>query len=122
MQAPPADCLDKGLPSEDPAIIIKPKVEEDSCRDSCYPLDFWHGENPSNFTSELETTDIPYPTASPIQVASCSREPGFVFNDLHGVAVTSSSDCGQMSACHDRGFMSPLEVNEFHLIDYYDCY
>ncbi|RDX60402.1 putative ubiquitin-like-specific protease 2B [Mucuna pruriens] len=111
LQAPPADCLDKSLPSEDSAIIVKPKVEEDSLRGCCYPA-LWHGENPSNSTSELETTDIQYPTASPIRVASCLREPGLVFKDLQVADVTSRSDCLQMSPCHQRGLMSPLEEIE----------
>ncbi|XP_020220858.1 probable ubiquitin-like-specific protease 2A isoform X2 [Cajanus cajan] len=105
LQAPPTDCLDKGLPSEDPSIIVKPKVEEDSVGGYCHPASCL-GKNPSDSTTELETTNIQYPAASPIKVASCLREPGLVFKHLQ--VVTSHSDC-RMSACDQRGFMSPLE-------------
>ncbi|TKY71508.1 ubiquitin-specific protease 2B [Spatholobus suberectus] len=111
LQAPPIDCLDKGLPSEDHGIIVKPKVEEDSLRGCCYPA-LWHGKNPSNSTTKLETTDIQYTIASPIRIASCLREPGLVFKDLQVADVTSRSDCVQMLACHQRGFKSPLEEIE----------
>ncbi|KAL2342056.1 hypothetical protein Fmac_009996 [Flemingia macrophylla] len=100
LQPPPTDCLEKGLPSDDPSIFVKPKVEED------YPA-LWHSKNPSDSTTELETTDIQYPTASPKRVASCLREPRLVFKHMH--AVTSRSDCQKMSESHQRGFMSPLE-------------
>lgn len=110
LQDPPADCRDKGPLSEVPAII-KHKVEADSPGDCCYPA-MWHG-NPFNSSTELKD-DIQFPTViSPIRVASCLREPGIVFKDLQAAVVTSHSDCLQMSACHHRGFMSPIEVNEF---------
>ncbi|KAH1103378.1 hypothetical protein GYH30_037374 [Glycine max] len=87
LQAPHTDCLDKDLLLEDPAIIVNPKLEEDSLRGCCYP------------------------TASPIRVASCLTGPGLVSKDLVAV-VTSRSACLQMSACHQRGFLSPLEEIE----------
>ncbi|XP_061370838.1 probable ubiquitin-like-specific protease 2A isoform X2 [Gastrolobium bilobum] len=109
LQAPPADCLDKGPPSEVPGII-KHKVETDSLGGCCYPA-LWYGKNPSNSTTELET-DIQFPTASPVRVASCMRQPGLVSKDLGGAILNSRSDCRQKSACHQRGFMSPTEETE----------
>ncbi|KAG4948315.1 hypothetical protein JHK86_041554 [Glycine max] len=110
LHAPPTDCLDKGHPSEDPSIIVNPKVEEDSLR-GCYPA-LWHGKNPSNSSTELETTDIQYPTASHIRVPICLTGSGLVSKDLQAAVVTSHSDCLQMPACHQRGFLSPLEEIE----------
>ncbi|CAJ1961344.1 unnamed protein product [Sphenostylis stenocarpa] len=106
--ARPTDCLDKGLPTEDPAIIVQTKVEKDSLRDCCYP-DLWCVKNPVNSSSQLETVDIQYPTASPRKVSSFLGGPALVSKDLH---VISRSDCLQMSACGQRGFLAPLEENE----------
>ncbi|KAJ1434905.1 Ulp1 protease family, C-terminal catalytic domain [Sesbania bispinosa] len=108
LQAPPADCHDKGPPSQVPGVI-KHKEEIDSPGFCCYPV-MYNGK-PSNSTTELET-DILFSTALPKRIASCLREPGIVFNDLQAAVVTSHSDCLQMSACHKRGFMSPIEEAE----------
>ncbi|XP_057431259.1 probable ubiquitin-like-specific protease 2A isoform X2 [Lotus japonicus] len=67
LQAPPADCHDKGLSSE-VSGVIKHKVDVDSPGVCCYPAT-WHG-NPSNSRS-----DIQFPTASPI--SPCIRR-GFM--------------------------------------------
>lgn len=101
-QAPPVDCHGKDPLPEIPSVI-KHRVEADSPGDCCYPA-MWHG-NPSNLS-----TDIHFPTASPIRVASCLKEPGFVFKDLQTEVVSSHSDCLQMPACHQKGFLSPIEV------------
>lgn len=101
LKAPPTDCLDKGLSSEGPGII-KHKVEADSLGGSCYP-EMWHGENPSSSTPEQEA-DIQFQATSPLRVASYLREPGPVNSHY--------SNCLQTSACYQRGFMSPIQVNE----------
>ena len=114
-----------GLPNEDPYAYLATyieicntvkiaRVEEDSLR-GCYPA-LWHGKNPSNSSTELETTDIQYPTASHIRVPICLTGSGLVSKDLVAV-VTSRSACLQMSACHQRGFLSPLEVKEFQSLN-----
>ncbi|KAK7412170.1 hypothetical protein VNO78_03619 [Psophocarpus tetragonolobus] len=103
-RAPLIDCLHKALP-EGPAIIVQPKVEEDSARGFCYPA-LWHGKDPSNSTTELEITDIQYPTVTPVRVASCLGGPRLGSKDLPVAVGTSRSDC------HQKGFMSPLEEIE----------
>ncbi|WVY92773.1 hypothetical protein V8G54_031861 [Vigna mungo] len=109
LQARPTDCLDKGLPSEDPAIVVQTKVEEDSLT-GCSYSDLWCVKSPLNSSAELETADIQYPTASPGRVSPCMGGPAVVSKDWR---VISRSDCLQMSACHKRGFLSPLkEIDE----------
>ncbi|XP_014518869.1 probable ubiquitin-like-specific protease 2A isoform X4 [Vigna radiata var. radiata] len=109
LQARPTDCLDKGLPSEDPAIVVQTKVEEDSLT-GCSYSDLWCVKSPLNSSTELETADIQYPTASPGRVSPCMGGPAVVSKDWR---VISRSDCLQMSACHKRGFLSPLkEIDE----------
>jgi len=114
LQARPTDCLDKGLPSEDPAIVLQTKVEEDSLRGCGYP-DLWCVKNSLNSSTELETANIQYPTASPGRVSPCSGGPALVSKDDLQI---SHSDCLQMSACHQRGLLSPLEVNELNNSDF----
>ncbi|XP_068497180.1 probable ubiquitin-like-specific protease 2A isoform X2 [Phaseolus vulgaris] len=108
LESRPTDCLDKGLPSEDPAIVVKTKVEEDSLGGCCYS-DLWCVKNPLNSSIELETADIQHPaaSASPGRVSSCLGGPALVSED--DLQVISHSDCLQMSACDQRGFLSPLE-------------
>ncbi|KAK7331759.1 hypothetical protein VNO80_28498 [Phaseolus coccineus] len=106
LEARPTDCLDKGLPSEDPAIVVQTKVEEDSLGGCCYS-DLWCVKNPLNSSIELETADIQYPTASPGRVSTCLGGPALVSKD--DLQVISRSDSLQMSACDQRGFLSPLE-------------
>ncbi|XP_052734894.1 probable ubiquitin-like-specific protease 2A isoform X2 [Vigna angularis] len=109
LQARPTDCLDKGLPSEDPAIVVQTKVEEDSLT-GCSYSDLWCVKDPLNSSTELETADIQYPTASPGRVSPCMGGPALVSKDWR---VISRSDCLQMSAYHKRGFLSPLkEIDE----------
>ncbi|KAK7302577.1 hypothetical protein RJT34_13469 [Clitoria ternatea] len=108
LQAPPADCLDRGLPSEVPGIIINHRVEADSSGD-CYYSALLHGEIPS--TTELET-DSRYSTASLIRGESCLRDPGSVFKDLQVAVGTSLSNCLPMPISHQRGFMSPIKETE----------
>ncbi|XP_047161008.1 probable ubiquitin-like-specific protease 2A isoform X6 [Vigna umbellata] len=109
LQARPTDCLDKGLPSEDPAIVVQTKVEEDSLT-GCSYSDLWCVKDPLNSSTELETADIQYPTASPGRVSPCMGGHALVSKDWR---VISRSDCLQMSACHKRGFLSPLkEIDE----------
>ncbi|KAK7246708.1 hypothetical protein RIF29_41578 [Crotalaria pallida] len=107
----PADCLDKGHSSEEPAII-KHKVGADSQGESCYPV-MCQGKNPYISTTEQATNNIQFPPTSPLKVASSSREPGLVFPALQvGLANSDSSNSLQMSACYQRGFMSPIEETE----------
>ncbi|XP_027930647.1 probable ubiquitin-like-specific protease 2A isoform X2 [Vigna unguiculata] len=104
LQARPTDCLDKGLPSEDPAIVVQTKVEEDSLTGCCYS-DLCVKNPPLNSSTELETADIQHPTASPGRVSPCLGGPSLVSKDWR---VISRSDCLQRG-----GFLSPLkEIDE----------
>ncbi|KAK7328093.1 hypothetical protein VNO77_22189 [Canavalia gladiata] len=110
LQGPPSNCLDKGLPSEVPGMSLKNKVEADSLGGYLYPA-MWYGKNPTNSTTELET-DSKYLTASPVRIASCLREPVLVIKDLQAAVVTPHSEGPRMSACDQRGFLSPIEEIE----------
>jgi len=109
LQARPTDCLDKGLPSEDPAIVVQTKVEEDSLTGCCYS-DLCVKNPPLNSSTELETADIQHPTASPGRVSPCLGGPSLVSKDWR---VISRSDCLQRG-----GFLSPLKVNFFSHFHY----
>ncbi|KAI4296439.1 hypothetical protein L6164_036396 [Bauhinia variegata] len=105
-KAPPNDCIDEDLSSEIPGIIKH--MFADSLGERCYPT--WQG-NPSSFTCKQET-DIQFPAASPVDVTSYDREPGFVSNDLQRAEVNSPSINCQMSTCHQSGYLSPIEEVE----------